>query len=80
MKYTKEEMDIISEKIVEMLREKEEMRIGKIAKDNEVGVLQVLINGEIQQEIPVYKAITPKVESQSWFDKLINWFTGAVSF
>ena len=32
MKYTKEEMDIISEKIVEMLREKEEMRIGKIAK------------------------------------------------
>ena len=52
----------------------------KKAKDNEVGVLQVLINGEIQQEIPVYKAITPKVESQSWFDKLINWFTGAVSF
>ena len=43
-------------------------------------VLQVLINGEIQQEIPVYKAITPKVESQSWFDKLMNWFTGAVSF
>ena len=32
MKYTKEEMDIISEKIVEMLREKEEMRIGKISK------------------------------------------------
>ncbi|HBI92263.1 MAG: hypothetical protein E6356_00315 [Terrisporobacter othiniensis] len=32
MKYTKEEMDIISEKIVEMLKEKEEMRIGKIAK------------------------------------------------
>ena len=32
MKYTKEEMNIISEKIVEMLREKEEMRIGKIAK------------------------------------------------
>ena len=52
----------------------------KKAKDNEVGVLQVLINGEIQQEIPVYKAITPKVESQSWFDKLMNWFTGAVSF
>ena len=32
MKYTKEEMDIISEKIVDMLKEKEEMRIGKIAK------------------------------------------------
>lgn len=32
MKYTKEEMDIVSEKIVEMLNEKEEMRIGKIAK------------------------------------------------
>ncbi len=32
MKYTKEEMDIICEKIVEMLTEKEEMRIGKIAK------------------------------------------------
>lgn len=32
MKYTKEEMDIISEKIVEMLKEKEEMRIGKISK------------------------------------------------
>ncbi|MEW9078383.1 hypothetical protein [Terrisporobacter glycolicus] len=32
MKYTKEEMDIISEKIVEMIKEKEEMRIGKIAK------------------------------------------------
>ena len=32
MKYTKEEMDTISEKIVEMLKEKEEMRIGKIAK------------------------------------------------
>ena len=29
MKYTKEEMDLISEKIVEMLNEKEEMRIGK---------------------------------------------------
>ena len=55
-------------------------KLYEIAKDNEVGVLQVLINGEIQQEIPVYKAITPKVESQSWFDKLMNWFTGAVSF
>lgn len=32
MKYTKEEMDIIVEKVVEMLNEKEEMRIGKIAK------------------------------------------------
>ena len=32
MKYTKEEMDINSEKIVDMLKEKEEMRIGKIAK------------------------------------------------
>ena len=32
MKYTKVEMDIICEKIVEMLTEKEEMRIGKIAK------------------------------------------------
>ena len=32
MKYTKEEMDVISDKIVEMLNEKEEMRIGKIAK------------------------------------------------
>ena len=32
MKYTKEEMDIISEKIVDMLKEKEEMRIGKIAR------------------------------------------------
>ena len=29
MKYTKEEMDLIAEKIVEMLNEKEEMRIGK---------------------------------------------------
>ncbi|MDE5977027.1 MAG: D-alanyl-D-alanine carboxypeptidase [Turicibacter sp.] len=50
------------------------------AKGNEVGVLQVLMNGEIQQEIPVYKAITPEVKEQSWFDKLKNWFTGAVSF
>ena len=32
MKYTKEEMDLIAQKIVEMLKEKEEMRIGKIAK------------------------------------------------
>ena len=32
MKYTKEEMDVIVEKIVEMLKEKEEMRIGKISK------------------------------------------------
>lgn len=32
MKYTKEEMDTIAQKIVEMLTEKEEMRIGKIAK------------------------------------------------
>ncbi|WP_455540127.1 hypothetical protein [Terrisporobacter sp.] len=32
MKYTKEEMDVISEKIIEMLNEKEEMRMGKIAK------------------------------------------------
>lgn len=32
MKYTKEEMDLMAEKIVEMLTEKEEMRIGKIAK------------------------------------------------
>ena len=32
MKYTKEEMDVIIEKIVEMLKEKEEMRIGKISK------------------------------------------------
>ena len=39
MKYTKEEMDLISEKIVEMLNEKEEMRIGKIAK--------VLIHSEL---------------------------------
>ena len=39
MKYTKEEMDIISEKIVDMLKEKEEMRIGKIAK--------VLIHSEL---------------------------------
>ena len=31
MKYTKEEMDLISEKIVEMLNEKEEMIRGKIA-------------------------------------------------
>ena len=39
MKYTKEEMDLIAEKIVEMLNEKEEMRIGKIAK--------VLIHSEL---------------------------------
>ena len=39
MKYTKEEMDLISEKIAEMLNEKEEMRIGKIAK--------VLIHSEL---------------------------------
>ena len=45
----------------------------------EVGMLQVLLNGDIQQQIPVYKAITPKVEEPSWFDKLINWFTGAVN-
>ena len=45
----------------------------------EVGMLQVLLNGGIQQQIPVYKAITPKVEEPSWFDKLINWFTGAVN-
>lgn len=32
MKYTKDEMDIITEKIVSMLKEKEEMRIGKISK------------------------------------------------
>ena len=39
MKYTKEEMDLISEKIVEMLNEKEEMRIGNRAK--------VLIHSEL---------------------------------
>lgn len=32
MKYTKEEIDSIADKIVEMLTEKEEMRLGKIAK------------------------------------------------
>lgn len=32
MKYSKEEMDLICEKIVEMLNEKKEMRLGKIAK------------------------------------------------
>lgn len=32
MKYTKEEMDVIAEKIVGMLNEKEQMRTGKIAK------------------------------------------------
>ncbi|MEG0051507.1 MAG: hypothetical protein RR712_04945 [Terrisporobacter sp.] len=32
MKYTKEEMDVIAERIVELLNEKEEMRLGKIAK------------------------------------------------
>ncbi len=52
----------------------------KEPKDNEVGLLQVLVNGKIQQEIPVYKAITPKATNQSWFDKLMNWFTGVVSF
>lgn len=32
MKYTKEEMDAVADEIVEMLTEKEEMRLGKIAK------------------------------------------------
>ena len=32
MKYTKEEMDRVADKIVVLLTEKEEMRIGKIAK------------------------------------------------
>ncbi|MGL5330442.1 MAG: hypothetical protein ACRDD7_14320 [Peptostreptococcaceae bacterium] len=32
MKYTEEEMNIVVEKIVQMLNEKDEMRIGKIAK------------------------------------------------
>lgn len=49
-------------------------------KENEVGVLEVLLNGEVIQEVPVYKVITPKVEKQSWFDKLMNWFTGVVTF
>ena len=49
-------------------------------KDNEVGVLEVLLNNEVVQKVPVYKAITPKIEGQSWFDKLMNWFTGAVTF
>ena len=50
------------------------------AKGNEVGQLKVFVNEELTQEIPVYKAITPKVEKQSWFDKVIGWFTGAVNF
>lgn len=49
-------------------------------KENEVGVLEVLLNGEVIQEVPVYKVITPQVEKQSWFDKLMNWFTGVVTF
>ena len=50
------------------------------AKGKEVGQLKVFIDEQLVQEIPVYKAIEPKVEKQSWFEKVVNWFTGAVSF
>ncbi|MGL4374228.1 MAG: D-alanyl-D-alanine carboxypeptidase family protein [Turicibacter sp.] len=45
--------------------------------DNQRGVLQVKLNGELIQEVPVYRQIEPKVESKSWFDKLMNWVTGS---
>lgn len=46
--------------------------------DNEMGILKIKLNDEVQREIPVYQVTQPKVEKQSFFDKLFHWFTGTV--
>ena len=69
MKYTKEEMDLISEKIVEMLNEKEEMRIGKIAK---VLIHSGLVKSsyEVDNELKSSKDLFPSPNMGIW--KLVD--------
>jgi len=47
-------------------------------EDGEVGILQILLNDEIQDELPVYQ-VEPLEPSKSWIERLFSWFTGMVS-
>lgn len=49
-------------------------------KSDKVGTLKILLNGQVQREIPVYKPIKVKEKEPSWFDKIFNWFTGTVNY
>lgn len=49
-------------------------------KSDKVGTLKILLNGQVQREIPVYQPIKVKEKEPSWFDKIFNWFTGTVNY
>lgn len=47
-------------------------------KDEQVGTLQIFLNDEIQEEIPVYRLKDFQNANRSWFGRLFNWLTQAV--
>ena len=49
-------------------------------KTDEVGTLKILLNDQVEREIPVYRPIQVKEKELSWFDKIFNWFTGTVNY
>lgn len=49
------------------------------ADNEEVGVLQIFLNDEVQEEVPVYRISTYEVQSKSWVQRLFSWFTGMVN-
>ncbi len=52
----------------------------KVQKTDEVGTLKILLNDQVEREIPVYRPIQVKEKELSWFDKIFNWFTGTVNY